>query len=107
LDRCLWQDEVLQLRDLPSQEYPVHEILVPRRALANLEPLIGAERYGDLIRIAGTTREKLEGRAVWNISSTAEGGGVAEMLQVLVGYTLDAGFDVHWLVMSGDPSSSP
>jgi len=26
------------------------------------------------------------------------------MLQVLVGYTLDAGFDVHWLVMSGDPS---
>ena len=25
------------------------------------------------------------------------------MLQVLVGYTLDAGFDVHWLVMSGDP----
>jgi len=76
---------------------------VPRRALANMEPLIGAERYGDLIRIAGTTREKLEGRAVWNISSTAEGGGVAEMLQVLVGYTLDAGFDVHWLVMSGDP----
>jgi trehalose synthase len=25
------------------------------------------------------------------------------MLQVLVGYTLDAGFDVHWLVMTGDP----
>jgi trehalose synthase len=25
------------------------------------------------------------------------------MLQVLVGYTLDAGFDVHWLVMRGDP----
>jgi trehalose synthase len=40
---------------------------------------------------------------VWNVSSTAEGGGVAEMLQVLLGYTLDAGFDVHWLVMTGDP----
>ena len=25
------------------------------------------------------------------------------MLQVLVGYSLDAGIDVHWLVMSGDP----
>jgi trehalose synthase len=25
------------------------------------------------------------------------------MLQVLVGYSLDAGFDVRWLVMSGDP----
>jgi len=40
---------------------------------------------------------------VWNISSTAQGGGVAEMLHVLVGYTLDAGLDVRWLVMSGDP----
>ncbi len=26
------------------------------------------------------------------------------MLQVLVGYTLDAGFDVHWLVITGDAS---
>jgi trehalose synthase len=47
-------------------------------------------------------RQALGGRAVWNVSSTAAGGGVAEMLQVLVGYTLDAGLDVHWLVMSGD-----
>ena len=49
------------------------------------------------------TSARLEKRAVWNISSTAEGGGVAEMLQVLVGYTLGAGINVHWLVMSGDP----
>ena len=49
------------------------------------------------------TGARLEERAVWNISSTAEGGGVAEMLQVLVGYTLGAGLNVHWLVMSGDP----
>ncbi|MGA2305454.1 MAG: glycosyltransferase [Acidimicrobiales bacterium] len=99
---AIWQDEVLPFRDLLSREYPVHEVFVPSRALAKLEPLIGIERYRDLISIAGATREKLEGRAVWNISSTAEGGGVAEMLQVLVGYTLDAGFDVHWLVISGD-----
>lgn len=90
-------------REPSSQEYPVREIPVPSRELANLEPLIGRERYGDLTRAAGVTREKLGGRAVWNISSTAEGGGVAEMLQVLVGYTFNAGFDVHWLVMSGDP----
>ena len=51
----------------------------------------------------GATRERLEGRVVWNISSTAQGGGVAEMLHVLVGYTLDAGLDVRWMVMSGDP----
>ena len=93
----------MPLWDSSFQELLVHEVVVPRRALANLEPLIGEDRYRDLIRAAALTRGKLQGRAVWNISSTAEGGGVAEMLQVLVGYTLDAGFDVHWLVMSGDP----
>ena len=33
--------------------------------------------------------ERLAGRTVWNVSSTAVGGGVAEMLQVLVGYVQD------------------
>jgi trehalose synthase len=37
-------------------------------------------------------------------TSTASGGGVAEMLQVLVGYPLGAGFDVRWLVVNGDVS---
>ena len=71
--------------------------------MTSLEPLLGKERYELLTRAAAATSARLEGRAVWNISSTAHGGGVAEMLQVLVGYTLDAGLDVHWLVMSGDP----
>jgi trehalose synthase len=71
--------------------------------MAKLRPLIGRERYGELMRTARSSRLKLGGNAIWNISSTSQGGGVAEMLQVLVGYTLDAGFDVHWLVMTGDP----
>src|SRR5205085_295592 len=29
--------------------------------------------------------------------------GVAEMLQVLIGYALDGGIDVRWLVIAGDP----
>jgi len=39
---------------------------------------------------------------VWNVNSTAAGGGVAEMLQVLVGYILGVGVDVRWLVIAGD-----
>ncbi len=74
-----------------------------RRSLAKLKPLIGMERFEELMRTARSSRRELGGRAIWNISSTSQGGGVAEMLQVLVGYTLDAGFDVHWLVMTGDP----
>ena len=41
---------------------------------------------------------------MWNVNSTATGGGVAEMLQVLVGYILGAGVAVRWLVIAGDPA---
>ena len=73
------------------------------RPLERLKPLVGRERYDELIRAASSSRRGLGGKAIWNISSTSHGGGVAEMLQVLVGYTLDAGFDVHWSVIAGDP----
>src|SRR4051794_4922291 len=52
---------------------------------------------------AGRARELLEGRVVWNINTTATGGGVAEMLQTLLGYSRGAGVDARWLVMAGDP----
>jgi trehalose synthase len=42
------------------------------------------------------------GTRIWNINSTASGGGVAEMLQVLVGYGLGLGLEVRWLVIQGD-----
>ena len=47
-------------------------------------------------------RKVSRGRVVWNFSSTATGGGVADMLQVLVGYTKDLAVDVRWLVIGGD-----
>jgi trehalose synthase len=42
------------------------------------------------------------GRVIWNVSSTDRGGGVADMLQVLVGYTKDLAVDIRWLVIGGD-----
>jgi len=85
-----------------SRQFAVSEVEVPLRALSRLEPLIGEDRYLDLQRAGATARSSLRGRSIWNVSSTPTGGGVAEMLQVLVGYTLDAGVDIRWLVMSGD-----
>ena len=73
------------------------------RALSRLEPLIGEKRYRELRLAAFRTSQLFEGKTVWNVSSTAAGGGVAEMLQVLVGYTLDADIDIRWLVMGADP----
>ncbi|MGO8871103.1 MAG: glycosyltransferase [Acidimicrobiales bacterium] len=85
-----------------SERLSVREVEVPVRPLDRLEPIVGPDRFRTLRRAADRTRRRLGGRAIWNVNSAAAGGGVAEMLQVLVGYTLDAGIDVHWLVMGGD-----
>jgi len=52
---------------------------------------------------AEQARELLKDRIVWNVSATATGGGVAEMLQALLAYGRGAGVDTRWLVMEGDP----
>jgi len=87
------------VRTLP----PPREVDVPVVELARLQPLIGEQRYAGLVAEAARTRAALRGCTVWNINSTATGGGVAEMLQVLVGYILGAGVSVRWLVIAGDP----
>lgn len=69
--------------------------------LVRFAPLIGEERFRALEEMAAAARRELEGITVWNVNSTASGGGVAEMLRVLVGYCLDAGVDVRWSVIEG------
>jgi len=80
----------------------VHAVEVPRLAVSRLEPVIGAPRYAMLTRAAAQVRPVLAGHTVWNVNSTAVGGGVAEMLQVLVGYVQDLDIPIGWLVISGD-----
>lgn len=38
---------------------------------------------------------------VWNVNSTFTGGGVAEMLRLLVGYARGSGVDARWVVIDG------
>jgi trehalose synthase len=45
----------------------------------------------------------LHGRIVWNVNSTARGGGVVELLRPLVGYARGAGIDARWVVIDGSP----
>jgi trehalose synthase len=49
-------------------------------------------------------RDTLAGRRVWNVNSTAHGGGVAEMLGPLLAYARGAGIDARWVVIAGDPA---
>jgi trehalose synthase len=66
-------------------------------------PLIGDERFARLESTATLSKALLAGNVVWNVSSTATGGGVAEMLNEMVGYIRAAGVDARWLVIDGNP----
>jgi trehalose synthase len=79
------------------------EVAVPPLDAAELEPIIGPERYTRLLAEATMFRERLGRRTIWNVSSTAVGGGVAEMLRVLAGYTAGLGIAIRWTVIGGDP----
>src|SRR5687767_7799375 len=48
-------------------------------------------------------RELLDGRVVWNVNSTAQGGGVVELLRPLLAYARGAGVDARWVVIEGRP----
>src|SRR5919108_2883119 len=70
---------------------------------SRLAPLIGPVRVSALLEAAEQVRARLEGRRIVNVNSTATGGGVAELLQVLLGYARGAGIGTEWLVIRGNP----
>lgn len=61
------------------------------------------ERFESFEEAMEEGRRLLAGRVVWNVNSTARGGGVAELLQSLVAYARGAGGDVRWVVIEGTP----
>lgn len=48
--------------------------------------------------------EALRGHSIWNINSTARGGGVVELLTSLIPYDLGCGIDERWVVIEGTPA---
>jgi trehalose synthase len=80
------------------QEVAIHEL--PVEQLADVLPPDRMQRF---VTVAARAKEALAGRVVWNVNSTAAGGGVAEMLQTLLASARGAGVDARWLVFEGDP----
>ena len=66
--------------------------------LGRFRPLLG-ERFAEIENAAAGAREAFAGRRIWHLNSTAQGGGVAEMLRALLPYVRDAGVDTRWLVL--------
>ena len=67
------------------------------------ETVLDGSEYGRLLDAVLRGRELLAGRVIWNVNSTARGGGVAELLSSVLAYARGAGVDVRWEVIAGNP----
>jgi trehalose synthase len=80
------------------------EVTVTPRDPRRLAEFVGRERTAALVgAMADEARAALGGASIVNVNSTAVGGGVAEMLPVLLGYARGVGIDARWFVIAGDP----
>ena len=66
--------------------------------------VLSAEQYASLLDLIAVGARELRGRVIWNVNSTAKGGGVVELLRPLLGYSRGAGVDARWAVVSGEPA---
>jgi trehalose synthase len=100
---CSPGDRVAVGREARPPTMTVHEVQVPSLSLERLHGLIepGAwQRFEAGLRSA---RELFAGREVWNVNSTSQGGGVAEMLWSWVGFARGVGVGMRWLTIDGSP----
>jgi trehalose synthase len=77
---------------------------IGRLSLERFRDVLSAERWRAVEGGVERARRVLAGRVVWNVNSTARGGGVAEMLRSLLGYARDVGIDTRWMTISADAS---
>jgi trehalose synthase len=78
-------------------------VQVPPQPLDRYRPLLGDASYEQIEQVAVRARGLFSGRAIWHVSSTSRGGGVAEMLRVLLPYVRGVGVDTRWVVLRDGP----
>jgi trehalose synthase len=83
---------------------PLHEVELGAATLERFKSVLTEEQWQRFQLAAKRARKDFEGRVIWNVNSTARGGGVAELLSSLVPDRRAAGVDVRWLVIEGDPA---
>ncbi|MCW3014846.1 MAG: glycosyltransferase [Solirubrobacterales bacterium] len=80
-----------------------HDVVMPPRSNERFREVLAPDRMEALERATEQARALLDGRVVWNVNSTAKGGGVVELLRPLVAYARGAGVDARWVVIDGTP----
>jgi trehalose synthase len=88
---------------VPSLDLPgLIDVELPPLPLERFAEVLNPDEYARVLHDAKEGQLIFTGRTVWNVNSTATGGGVAEMLQSLVPYARSAGIDARWTVIQGD-----
>ena len=80
-----------------------HEVWAPPLSPNRFEAVLEPNDWAEFRHTLESSRALLDGRAVWNVNSTAQGGGVAEMLRPFTSYSRGAGLDMRWTVIEGTP----
>lgn len=68
------------------------------------DAFVAAEPLDRFLTVLEAGADRFADRTLWHVNSTSQGGGVAEMLQSLLGYLAGAGIRTRWMVIDGDDS---
>ncbi|HEV7161814.1 MAG TPA: hypothetical protein VGN25_01025 [Solirubrobacteraceae bacterium] len=77
-------------------------VTVAKMSLERFASVLHPERFQEVRDGVHAAQPLFAGRRIWNVSSTARGGGVAEMLTTLLAYARGARVDARWEVIGGD-----
>ena len=81
----------------------MREVAFEPRSIARLDGLARPAHLKRFRDAGAAVANGLEGRTLWHVNSTSEGGGVAELLHQLLGYVVECGIRCRWMVLEGDP----
>jgi len=70
-----------QPEGLTSRRSPLHEIELIPRDIARFESLLAPALGSTLSDTFERASQQMDGRTLWHVNSTSQGGGVAEILQ--------------------------
>ena len=80
----------------------MYEVLVVPRSVDALVPYVRPSHLARFRSTCDSSRRALHGRTLWHVNSTADGGGVAELLHQVLGYVTATDIDCRWIVIEGD-----
>jgi trehalose synthase len=82
---------------------PLTSVQIGEMDLEHFATVLSPSQFDEMRAGILRARRLFAGRRIWNVSSTARGGGVAEMLTTLLAYARGVAVDARWEVIGGSP----